>query len=96
MIEGTDERLCVDCRAGDNSSVFHVEMLDDATQWEAKFPGKSWFFDCDEAPVRAFATEDEACAAQRAYRAARGFDPITAALYTLQRTHKVLCREGVR
>lgn len=33
MIPGTDERLCVDCRAGDNSSVFHREMLDDPEQF---------------------------------------------------------------
>lgn len=77
MIEGTDERLCVDCRAGDNSSVFHIEMLDDLEVWETRFPGKPWLFDTDESSVQAFATEDEACAAQRAYRASKGFDPMT-------------------
>jgi hypothetical protein len=77
MIEGTDERLCVDCRYGDNSSVFHVDMLDDIDEWTERFPGRPWLFDTDESPVQAFATEDEACAAQRAYRVAKGFDPIT-------------------
>lgn len=77
MINGTDWRLCVNCRAGDNSSVFPVEMLGDLEKWEALFPGKPWLFDTDEFSVQAFSTEDEACAAQRAYRVERGFDPMT-------------------
>ncbi len=75
MIEDKDERLCVDCRAGDNSSVFHVEMLDDSDVWEKQFPGRPWLFDTDENPVQAFVSEDEACTAQRVYRLSRGFDP---------------------
>lgn len=77
MIQGTDERLCVDCRFGDNSSVFHVDMLDDAPEWRKQFPDAEWFFDTDDLPVQAFATENEACAAQRVYRLLKGFDPIT-------------------
>jgi len=77
MIENSDERLCVDCNVADNSSVFHVDMLDDAEIWRAKFPGKEWLFDTDESVVQAFATENEACAAQRNYRIANGFNPET-------------------
>lgn len=75
MLPGTDERLCVDSRSGDNSSVFHRGMLDDPSEWGSeKTP---WIFDCDELPIAFFATEDDACAAQRAYREAHGFDPMT-------------------
>lgn len=75
MIPGTDTRLCVDCRAGDNSSVFHREMLDDPDEFGTE--ATPWCFDHDHGPTEFFATEDEARAAQRAYRTQRGFDPIT-------------------
>ena len=75
MIPGTDERLCVDCRAGDNSSVFHRDMLDDAEQFASA--KKPWCFDHDHGPTEFFETEDDACAAQRAYRKDRGFDENT-------------------
>ncbi len=77
MIPGTDIRLVVDCRHGDNSSVFHVDMLDNADEWRSKYPGKEWFFDTTENDIQAFSTEDEACKAQRDYRIAIGYDPIT-------------------
>lgn len=75
MIPGTDERLVVDCRGGDNSSVFHRDMLDEPELYATA--EKPWCFDHNHGPTEFYATEDEACAAQRAYRQQHGFDPIT-------------------
>lgn len=75
MISGTDERLVVDCQGGDNSSVFHREMLDDPEGFATA--EKPWCFDHNHGPTEFFVTEDEACAAQRAYRSLHGFHPIT-------------------
>lgn len=77
-------RLVVDCLARlpnekwrmDNSSVFPLEMLDedDAKALNPEYP---WLFDSDEDGLQAFKTEDDACQAQRDYRQAHGFHPIT-------------------
>lgn len=77
MIPNSDTRLVVDCNAKDhgNSSVFHVDMLDNNETWRAKYPGKEWSFDLDEYDIQVYATEAEACAAQRMYRICQGYDP---------------------
>lgn len=62
---------------GDDSAVFSRDALDDDDA--AKF-AKPWLFDTTEHGVQEFDTEDAACAAQRAYRAAKGFDPMTGAV----------------
>jgi hypothetical protein len=59
----------------DSSAVFHVEMLD--TESVGFDPACPWILETDEDGAQFYATEDEACAAQRAYRAAHGFDPET-------------------
>ncbi len=59
----------------DSSSVFHIDMLDQAHR--ANFSDAApWIFETD-GDRKTFATEDEACAAQRGLRAAMGFDPMT-------------------
>lgn len=69
----------------DSSAVFNIETLDE--EFRVKFDAaKPWIFEHD-APSSAdchfvqtdFATEEEACAAQRAYREGLGFDPMTGA-----------------
>lgn len=62
----------------DTSSVFHIEMLDEyhAGLLRLQFPQKEWLFETDDA-LEAFATEDDACAAQRAHRSTNGVDPVT-------------------
>jgi hypothetical protein len=59
----------------DNSSVFHVSMLDEAHRKQFP-PDKPWLFQIDDDLI-CCATEDEACGVQRTYREAMGFDPIT-------------------
>jgi allophanate hydrolase subunit 1 len=57
----------------DASAVFSTDTLD--IEHAANFD-KPWLFEAGD-NLRFFDTEDEACAAQRAYRAANGFDPLT-------------------
>ena len=67
-------RIVADCpnvRGGDTSAVFHRDMLDDPSIVMGQ-----WLFDTNEG-LQVFTTEKEACAAQRAYRIAHSFDPIT-------------------
>ena len=56
----------------DNSAVFHRDALD--PEYRGGFP-LPWIFQADD-DTMSFATEDEACAAQRMYRIANGFNPI--------------------
>lgn len=57
----------------DDSNVFHISALDD--EFAAAFdPLKPWVFEFGDDGQECFATEDEACARQRAYREASGFD----------------------
>lgn len=68
-------RIVADCpnvRGGDTSAVFHRGMIDDPPTTVTG----PWFFDTNEG-LQVFATENEAFDAQRAYRIAHGFDPIT-------------------
>ena len=59
----------------DDSTVYGSRDLD--PEFAAAFPkGVPWVFETDEAQ-NYFATEDEACAAQRDHRRWNGFDPIT-------------------
>lgn len=60
----------------DESAVIEVASLDAEYQDEI---GKPWLFqpDDDDEPDQAFDNEEEACAAQREYRIARGFNPHT-------------------
>jgi hypothetical protein len=58
----------------DSSAVFHAEMTDtDTFNYDPAMP---WILDTDEGWT-AFKTEEEACAAQRDYRRANGYHPIT-------------------
>lgn len=59
----------------DDSCVFHIDILDEDIRaaWGQSRP---WVFETDE-DNSSFATEAEACKAQRDYRVAHGFDPIT-------------------
>lgn len=59
----------------DDSAVYHRDMLDGsiAASWDATKP---WIFETDE-EINLFVTEEEACAAQREYRARHGFEEIT-------------------
>lgn len=58
-----------------NNTVFNIAILDD--EHAALFdPALPWIFDTDT-DQKAFATEDEACAAQREFRIAHGLNPIT-------------------
>jgi len=69
-------RQVVDCpntKGGDYSAVFTRDLLDAKHRRLFK---KLWLFETDE-ELSEFDTEEEACAAQRAYRAAHGFNPIT-------------------
>lgn len=60
----------------DDSNVFHISALD--PEFAAAFdPLKPWVFEFGDDGQECFATEDEACAHQRAYREERGFDPMT-------------------
>lgn len=60
----------------DDSNVFHTSALD--PEFAAAFdPLKPWVFEFGDDGQACFATEDEACARQRAYREERGFDPMT-------------------
>lgn len=77
MIYGTDERLCVDCRYGDTSSVFHRDMLDSPERELLTDAARPWVFDHDHGPTEFYHDEEAACAAQRAYRIRHGFDPMT-------------------
>lgn len=63
---------------GDNSAVFSLSTLDAHIAGKLD-PTKPWLFDNDEDGLTQFGTEEEACAAQRAYRTKNGFDPITGA-----------------
>ena len=59
----------------DESAVYHISMLDadiaaergNVPPWTFETDGGQWYFE----------TENEACAMQREYRAANGYDPIT-------------------
>jgi hypothetical protein len=59
----------------DNSSVFHVSMLDADIQANHNSL-TPWIFETDQGQWE-FATEAEACAEQRAYREQTGHHPIT-------------------
>lgn len=62
--------------ADDDSNVFHIGVLD--RDFAAQFNQlKPWVFEFGDDGQECFVTEEEACARQRAYRAANGFDPIT-------------------
>lgn len=57
------------------NTVYNIEVLDDDAA--ALFdPALPWIFETD-AEQKAFATEHEACAAQREFRIAHGLNPIT-------------------
>lgn len=59
----------------DTSSVFHLQMLD--AEHRANFDaGKPWLFETHDTLMQ-FETEEAVCDAQREYRTARGFDPLT-------------------
>lgn len=61
----------------DTSTVYDSRDLD--PEFAAAFPkGLPWVFETDE-DQNYFATEDEACAAQRDHRRRNGFHPITGA-----------------
>jgi hypothetical protein len=63
------------CGKKRDSDVFHRDMLDD--EHAANFPlARPWIHESDDFQ-ETYATEDEACAAQRAYRASVGLNPIT-------------------
>lgn len=62
----------------DTSSVYSIEMLDSDCAKALAHLGP-WLFDTNDEGVKGFPDEDAACAAQRQYRTARGFDPITGA-----------------
>lgn len=59
----------------DTSTVYHRNSLPKSVYalWDSDLP---WIFETDE-EVNLFATAEEACAAQRAYRASKGFEEIT-------------------
>jgi hypothetical protein len=60
----------------DTSAVYMLEMLD--PEYQANFnPHLPWLFDTEDEGITQFATEEDACEAQRNYRAARGFNEIT-------------------
>lgn len=58
-----------------NNTVFNIDTLDDDVS-ENFDKNKPWIFETDDEQI-AFATEDEACAAQREFRIAHGLNPIT-------------------
>ena len=59
----------------DTSDVFNIAMLD--AEHASKFdPNLPWIFETEE-DQNAFATEEEACAAQRDHRRMNGFDEVT-------------------
>lgn len=60
----------------DQSAVIEVASLDREYREEI---GKSWLFQPgnEDEPDQAFDTEAEACSAQRQYRIAHGFNPMT-------------------
>lgn len=59
----------------DNSSVFSIAMLD--LDHRAQYDGsRPWVFETDQGQWL-FATEDDACAEQRAYREQTGHHPVT-------------------
>lgn len=59
----------------DNSAVFHIDTLEE--EFSEKFDtSRPWVFETDDSQ-KCFASEDDACAAQREYREAYGFDAIT-------------------
>lgn len=60
----------------DNSSVYHIDMIDGEAKERLCEPGKEWIFETDD-DITIFASEDEACTWQRAYRRKLGFDPMT-------------------
>ena len=57
----------------DNSAVFPKEMLD--AEYQNKFLCP-WLFESEDG-ILEFETEKDACAAQRAYRGRKGYNPIT-------------------
>lgn len=59
----------------DTSAVFNIAVLDKSSRvyFDADKP---WIFDAEWEQL-AFATEAEACEAQRKYRVRHGFNPIT-------------------
>jgi hypothetical protein len=59
----------------DDSNVFHIGVLDSAFAVQFS-PRKPWVFEFADGQ-ECFTTEEEACARQRAYREANGFDPMT-------------------
>jgi hypothetical protein len=59
----------------DSSAVFHRDMLD--AEHAAKVPAETpWLFETDQGAI-AYISEDAACEAQRAWRTALGYHPIT-------------------
>lgn len=63
-------------RLPDTSNVYHKDMLDPEHRWGSK--DLPWIFECDENAINSleeFATEDEACAAQRDYRRKHNYNP---------------------
>lgn len=65
-------------RVPDSSNVYTKDMLDPEHFWGSK--EKPWVFECAENAVTSledFATEDEACAAQRAFRRKHNYNPYT-------------------
>lgn len=55
------------------------QVYNRAAHGELHPEGEPWVFECDDYEDQFFATEEEACAAQREWRQAHGFDPITGA-----------------
>lgn len=60
-------------RLPDSSNVYSKDILDPEHQWGSK--DLLWVFECEGEPSIEFATEDEACAAQRAYRRKHNYNP---------------------
>lgn len=59
----------------DTSTVFHIGLLD-AEFAAAHDPAEPWIFETDDGQFSC-STEAEACALQRNYRRARGYDPLS-------------------